>query len=276
MIRVICYPIVILLFISCNIHAASLDGKTQRFIEALEANEMFHEAITEYKRLLLFNQLTSEEKGIIWMKQAIAYRALNQEASMMTSFTRASRFLENSELINRLYEEIAVFFLSRGKSDWARKILDRADPKFAEIQIRYLILSYLIDHNWNRFFELLENGGYSSQTIGNIRHIVKEIKRNIRWFKLLNIIDKVIPGLGYLFYDDVMITGETLLFHGFFFSQILSETTIPGKIIFGFGLGRMYIKTIAREHTLLRKKLKERKLELEKRIFKKLFKTGQY
>jgi hypothetical protein len=210
------------------------------------------------------------------MKQAIAYRALNQEAEMMMSFNQASQYLKNSKLINQLYEEIAVFFLSRGKTEWARKILFRMDSGSAESQIRYVILSYLIDENWDRFFEHLENADYSRQIISDIRHIVKKIKQNIRWFKVLNIVDKIIPGLGYLFHDDAFITGETLLFHGFFISQILIEISIPGKIIYGFGLIRIYIKTVARDRSLLKRKLREKKLELEKRIFKLIFETNNH
>ena len=271
MIKTVSIPILAIILMNCLIHASFKDGQTRRLIEALEANGMYHEAITEYKRLLFFNQLSSEERGMIWLKQAIAHRALNQETEMMKSFNQASRYLKDSKLINRLYSEIAVFFLSRGKSEWAREFLKRMDPQVSDIQYRYIILSYLIDENWDLFFKFLGNGGYSSNSIRDIKRIVNKIRRNNRRFKILNIINKIIPGLGYLYYGDAMKTGETLLFHGFLFIQILGEISIPGKIIFAFGLVRLYTKNIVQERSFLIKKLKERKLKLERRIFQTLF-----
>jgi tetratricopeptide (TPR) repeat protein len=271
MIKTISISIITLIFMNCLIHASSPDGQAQRLIEALEANGMYHEAITEYKRLLFFNQLSSEERGMIWMKQAIAHRALNQETEMMKSFDHASRCLKDSKLINQLYSEIAVFFLSRGKSEWAREFLKRMDPQASDIQYRYIILSYLIDENWALFFKFLENGGYSRNSIRDIKRIVNKIRRNNRKFKILNIIDKIIPGLGYLFYGDVMKSGKTLLFHEFLFNQILREVSIPGRIIYAFALVRLFTKTIAQERSFLIKKMKKIKLKLERRIFLKLF-----
>ena len=267
--------------ISFILFCGFLDGvfqetRTHRFIEALEANGMIQEAITEYNRVLLFYPLTSEERGILLLKLAIAHRSLNSEADMMKSFNQSIKYLKDSPHINRVYEEISVFFLSRGKSDWARKILKQMSCESNENQIRYIILSYLIDENWKKFFHLLDKAGYSREAILDINRIVKKIQLNNRRFKTLDIIVKIIPGLGHLFYDDVFITGETLLFHGFLVSQIFIEASIIGKFIYGFGLVRMYLRTTVRDHRFLKKKLGEKKLLLEKMIFQKLFDGTQY
>lgn len=269
------YLIIAFILFSGFLVGAFQETRTHRFIEALEANGMIQEAITEYNRVLLFYPLTSEERGILWLKLAIAYRSLNSEAEMMKSFNQSIKYLKDSPHINQVYEEIGVFFLSRGKSEWARKILKQMSCESNEKQIRYIILSYLIDENWEQFFKLLDKAGYSREAILDINRMVKKIQLNNRWFKTLDIIVKIIPGLGYLFYDDVFITGETLLFHGFLISQVFIETSIIGKFIYGFGLVRMYLRTTVRDHRFLKKKREEKKLLLEKMIFQKLFNSNQ-
>lgn len=275
MTKKIYFPIISFILFSGFLDGAFQDTRTHRFIKALEANGMIQEAITEYNRVLLIYPLTSEERGILWLKLAIDYRSLNSEAEMMKSFNQSIKYLKDSPHINRVYEEIGVFFLSRGKSEWARKILKQMSCESNENQIRYIALSYLIDENWEQFFRLLDKTGYSREAILDINRIVKRIQLNNRRFKTLDIIVKIIPGLGYLFYDDVFITGETLLFHGFFISQIFIETSIIGKFIYGFGLVRMYLRTTVRDHRFLKKKLGEKKLLLEKMIFHKLFDGNQ-
>jgi hypothetical protein len=271
-------PIRFLIIILMVVHAchlpASENHRTLRFIEALEANGMLWEAITEYQRILVFAQLTPLEKGKLWLKQAIAYRSLNQEASMMNAFNQAYRYLKDSSLIDQLYKEIAVFFLSRGKTHWARLMLTRMEPRAAGYQNRFLILSHLIDENWKRFFELLESTGYTEKTINDIRRLVQKIKQNTHRIRILNVVNKIIPGLGYLFLDDAYITAETLMFHGFFISELILESSFPGKVIYALGLARMYTRALARDRNLLKRKLKERKLGFEKQIFRKIFDKG--
>ncbi|MCK4836409.1 MAG: bacterial transcriptional activator domain-containing protein [Candidatus Aminicenantes bacterium] len=265
------YSIVFFIFIYCLSLSGSQKSRLFAFIESLEENGMIQEVITEYRRYLFFNPLDEEARGKIWLRLALSYRKINREAEMMKAFNQSFRLLQNSPFLDNLYEEISVFFLSRGKSEWARLYLNKINQKKQDSRkIQYLILSYLMDENWAEFFPLLMTAGYKESDLNEIRTLVNKIKNNNRKFNLLKSIDKVIPGISHCFMGDVFDTGESLLFHFFFIQQIFVEPTVLGKLIYGFTLVRYYLKTTAFNRDLLKKKKRRIKLRLEEKIFHKL------
>jgi tetratricopeptide (TPR) repeat protein len=238
----------------------------------LEENGMVQEAITEYKRNLFFNEINDEEKGIIWLKLAACYRKINDEAEMMKSFNQSFSLLKGSPFLLDLYEELCIFYLSRGKSEWARMFLNKINTiKPDGKHQQYLILSYLMDEDWPTFYSLLKRAGYAEPVFSEIQNLVDTIKKNNRKLKILRAIDIFFPGIIYCFYNDYLSSGESFLFHFFFIEQIWIESSLLGKLIYGFGLSRLYLKSRVNNKNFLQKKIDEKKMVLEEKIFDKLF-----
>lgn len=196
---------------------------------------------------------------------------------MMKAFNRCFRLLSNSPAIQAFYREISVFFLSRGKTRWARLFLDKIDDNHADKRkTQYLILSYLMDEDWKAFFPLLSQAGYKQTVIQKIRDLVRRMKKTNRTFHTLNVMDKIIPGISYGYSGSPFLAGESILFHGFLIYQVIAETTVLGNVIYGFNLLRLYTRTIAHSRAMLVKKWRKRKLRLEGKIFDQLVSGGQF
>lgn len=245
--------------------------KLSDFIRVLEDNGMIEEAITEYKRHLFLNRLNDEEEGMIWLKLAVCYREINHDAEMMKAFDQSFVHLENSPALQDLYLELAVFYLARGKTSWARLFLQKITRRTqAQAVKKYMTISYLIDQDWDRFFLLLGEKDIREPVISEIRKLVQEMKKNSRRMKTLIILDFLLPGIGYVCQADMLEGGESLLFHSFFVYQILIESSWPGKIVFGWSLSRLYLKSISKSRQYIKEKIHSRKMLLEEKIFEKL------
>jgi tetratricopeptide (TPR) repeat protein len=246
-------------------------GNSRDFIKALEDNGMIDEAISEYKRLLFFDELNEEEKGIIWLKLAVCHREINDDVEMMKAFNRSFICLRDSPYIQDLYLEIAIFYLSRGKTDWARSFLGKINlPVPAESAKKYLILSYIMDEDWKTFFLCLKEEGLDQPVLLDIREHVRHIKKMKRKYKILMTLEYFLPGISYVFQSDIFEAGESFLFHFFFIHQIVIESAIPGKIIFALSLSRLYLRSLSGNRQYLKKKIEEKRMILEEKIFKKM------
>lgn len=243
------------------------------FVESLEKNNLTQEAVTEYQRYLFFNHnLNDPEKGKIWLRLAICYRKLNQEARMMNAFGRAYEFLRNSPLIENVNEEISIFFLSRGKAELARVFLNKLKPEMEEQKINaYFCLSYLMEKDWELFFKALNKTELTQNMIKIIHGLVKKIKRNDRRYKLYRTINIFFPGIVYSFYGDLLRSGESFLFHFYFLEQIFSNSNIISKVINSLAVTRMYLKTRQLDKEFLRKMSMQKNIRLEGEIFTILF-----
>ena len=267
---------VIIMLLYCLPLSGSLDPRLSSFIDSLEASGLYREAITEYRRYLFFNDLNEEESGKIWLKMAVCFREMNLESEMMEAFNQSFRYLSKSRSIEKLYEEISVFYLSRGKTEWARLYLSKLNEKKpSQRKIQYLILSHMMDENWREFFSLLPEAGYKKSVIDEIKEMVRQISKNNRTFNVLTSIDKIVPGIGLGFTGDFFTAGESLLFHSYVIQQIFVEPTVLGKLIFGFTLLRLYSRTTAYSRDTLMKKRQRKKLRLEKKIVEKLIRGSQ-
>lgn len=240
-----------------------------RFAESLEKNRLIHEAITEYQRFLfLNNHLNDLEKGKIWLRLAVCYRSINQEAEMMNAFNQVYRSIQHTSYIDELYEETIVYFLSRGKGELARIFINKLpkDKKAKKID-PYLCLSYLIEKEWHRFYSALKRLNITENQRIEVQKIVKKIKKNTKRIKLYKVFNIFFPGIVHGLYGGFLDTGETILFHYFFLQGIFSDSTLIGKLINGLGLTRLYLKTASRDRKFLREKLDEMNLLLEEEIF---------
>ena len=256
---------------SCLSIYGSQRERLSAFIHSLEVNGLYREAVTEYRKYLFFNDLKREERGKIWLRMAVCFREMNREAEMMDAFGHSHKLLVNTDFLGKLYEEISVYFLSRGKTDWARFYLNKTDNQQPVQQIMlYRLLSYLMDEDWPDFFSLLTQAGYGQPVIERIEEIAAKIRRCNRKFRWLNILDKIVPGISYGYTGNGFMAGESILFHSFLILQIFSEPSVPGKLIYGFALIRLYSRTTAHGRDKVIKKRNRKKMDLEKKIFDQL------
>jgi len=240
-----------------------------RFADSLEKNGLVREAVTEYQRYLFLNKnLTKQEKGIIWLKLAVCYRKVNSEAEMMKAFNQAYTFIQGSVLIKEFYEEIIIFFLSRGKTELARIFINKLKRNTTDKKNEsYLCLSYLMDKNWDKFFQLLNSKDLNLSQKNYVQKIVKKIKQNKKRYKLFRIIHIFIPGIIYGFYGDFLSSGESFLFHYYFLQEIFSNSALINKVINGLGVTWLYLRIHNRDREFLNKKFYEKNLQLEEKIF---------
>lgn len=241
---------------------------SEALLKALEENELTDFLINEYKRKLFFGEVRQDEKGMVWLKLALSYRKLNNESNMTKAFTRALQNSSDKNFRDVIYSEIALFYLSRGKTDLADIFITKLAGNRAKLLGQSLKnISNLFAGKNKKLVNSLKQQKIKPHLLSDIQLRLEKIGRIKKKSKALINLRFFFPGIISFLNLDFYGGAKTLLFNYIYLEPLLFKSTLLEKIISVIAFYRYNRNDIVRKSQILSEKNREQILVIEQEIF---------